>query len=188
MRVFQAIGIVILVGAALQSGAVRSDDAKEFAPKNGMYTITIPAGVKSSERKQIFTIGKHKAPLEGSQSVSKEGTTFLGASIGIPAVLMREIPAEKRFDTLRDAFVEQLKGKVKDEKDVKQDPIPGKEYLIELPKGYTRLQIYTIAGWVIYVLVEGKDKAEVTSKQADDFFASLKMTDKAKDVFNKTKR
>ena len=188
MRGQRAIWAVILGTAVLWAGAAVAQDAKEFTPKNGMYTATIPAGEKSSDKTQIFNLGKHKVPLEGSQSTSKDGTTFLAASIGIPAVVMKELPADKRFDVLRDALVKSMKGTVKDEKDVKQDPVVGKEYLVELPKGYARLQIYTIAGWVVYGLVEGKSKDEVTSKDADAFFGNLKLTDKAKEVFERVKR
>jgi hypothetical protein len=153
-----------------------------------MFTITVPDGDTSADKTKVLTIGKHKVPIEASKSGLKDGTTFLGASVGIPAVVMREIPADKRFDILRDAFVKDLDGKVKEEKDVKQGDIPGKEYQIELRKGSARLQVYTVAGWVVFAVVEGKTKDAVTSKQADAFFESLKFTDKAKDVFGKVKR
>lgn len=177
-----------LAVAGLTPRAATPQDAKEFAPKNGMYTVTVPAGEKSGERTQVYTFGKSKVPLEGKYSTTKDGTTFLGASLGIPAVAMRDIPADKRFDVISEALVKGLGGKVKEEKDVKQDPVPGKEYLVELPKGYARFQLYTVAGWVVYALVEGKAKEDVTSKAADAFFESLKLTDKAKDVFREVKR
>src|SRR5438046_1695158 len=133
MRGSHWVWLLVLAAAALHSERAASQDGKEFTPKNGMYTVTVPEGEKSSQRTQVFTSGKHKVPLEGWQSLMKDGTTFLGASLGIPAVAMREIPADKRFDVIRDAVVKQLSGKVKDEKDIKQDPVPGKEYLVELP-------------------------------------------------------
>src|SRR5262249_20723125 len=90
---------------------------------------------------------------------------------------------DHRFDILRDAIVKQINGKVIEEKDIQQDPIPGKEYLIELPGGAGRLQIYTIAGWVVFATVEGKTKEQVTSQLADAFYGSLKFTDKAKSIY-----
>jgi sulfur transfer protein SufE len=48
--------------------------------------------------------------------------------------------------------------------------------------------MYTIAGWVVVAVVEGKTAAEVTSKDADTFFNSLKLTEEAKKIFNEVKR
>jgi hypothetical protein len=183
-----AIPTLVLGLMLLWAERARPQDAGEFAPKNGMFTIAIPAGEKSGERTRVLTIGRHRVPVEASKSVSKDGTSFLGASIGIPAVAMREIPADKRFDILSDALVKVLKGKVTDEKDVTQDPVAGKEYQIELPKGTARMQLSTIAGFVVYAIVEGKTKEQVSSKEADDFFTTLELTDKAKEVFRQVKR
>ncbi len=183
-------GIRTLVLAALFVAGEQafSQGGKEFAPKNQMYTIIMPDGVKSSQQTKILTIGKHRCPIELSQTVLKDGTTFVGGSIGIPAVVIRTIPADQRFDVLRDALVKSLKGKVTQEKDIKYDPVPGKEYQIDLPKGAARMQIYTVAGWVVYAVVEGKTKEQVNSAQANGFYNSLKLTDKAKEVFNQVKR
>ncbi len=180
--------VTVVLGLLLRVGRADAADGTEFTPKNGMYTITLPAGEKAAERTRVLNIRGRAIPVESSQTVAKDGTSFLGASIGIPAVVMREIPADKRFDVLRDALVKVLKGKIADEKDVTQDPVPGKEYQIDLPGGAARMQVYTVAGWVIYAIVEGKTKEQVNSKEADDFYASLKLTDKAKEVFRQVKR
>ena len=162
-------------------------EGKEFTPKNGIFTAVMPAGNKTSQRTQVLVIRKHKVPIEQSMSISN-GTIFVGASIGIPAVVMRDIPAGERFDILRDALVKHIKGKVTEEKDIMQDPVVGKEYQIELLNGAARMQVFTIAGWVVYGIVEGKTMEDVTSKKADAFFSSLKLTDKAKETFRNVKR
>ena len=81
---------------------------------------------------------------------------------------------------MNDALAKGLKGKVTEEKDIQQDTVPGKEYQLDLPKGAARLQIYTVAGWVMYGVVEGS-KEEMRSKEADAFFGSFKLTGKAKE-------
>ncbi len=188
MRVRWAMLTLALGAILLQTEQALSREGKEFVPKNGIYTITLPDGEKSEQKTKVLTLGKQRVPVEASGSARKDGTTFIGASVGIPAVVMRDIPADKRFDILRDALVKQLNGKVAEEKDIKQDPVVGKEYLIERPKGVARMQLYTVAGWVVYAIVEGKTKEEVTTKQADAFYESLKLTDKAKDIFRQVKR
>jgi hypothetical protein len=188
MRTASALLTLVLLPALPGVGWVCSQEGGEvFAPKNGMYTITIPPGEKAQQTR-VLTFDKHKVPVEAMRSVQKDGTTYTGGSIGIPAVVMRNIPADKRFDILRDAIVKEMKGKVLEEKDVLIDPVPGKEYLIQLPKGVTRLRIFTVAGWVVTAEVEGKTKDDVNAKQADEFFATLQFTDQAKDVYRRVKR
>jgi hypothetical protein len=187
MHMRLVISTLALGLSLLQPTRGSSQDAREFAPKNGMFTVSIPAGEKTADRTPVLTIGKHKVPVEASQSM-KDGTTYAGASIGIPAVAMREIRADKRFDILRDALAKALKGTVNAEKDIQQDGIPGKEYQLDVSKGAMRLQLYTVAGFVIYGFVEGKSNDEVRSKEADAFFGSLKFTEKAREVFSRVKR
>ncbi len=182
------LAALLLASVVLSSERASSQEGNEFAPKNGMFTIIMPRGEKSGQHKQVLTIKNRRIPVEGFHSELKDGTGFTGASIGIPAVVMRELPADQRFDVLRDGLVKSMKGKVAEEKDIKQDPVTGKEYQIELPKGAARMQLYTVAGWVVFAIVEGKSKEAVTNKQADDFFDTLKLTDKAKTVFRRVKR
>ena len=163
-------------------------DGSVFAPKNGMFTITIPKGQRGITQTRVVTISGRKVPVEASMSLLPDGATYHGASVGIPAVVMRELPAEQRFDVLRDAIGRQAGDKITEEKDIKQDFVPGKEYLFQRRNGAARMQLFTVAGWVIFAIVEGKTQEQVTSKKADEFFNSLKLTDKAKDVFRQVNR
>jgi hypothetical protein len=177
-----AVALTVLVDPA-----PAQEKAKEFAPRNGIFTAQMPAGDKTSNRSKIYTVEQHRLPMEGSATESGD-TTYLAASLGIPAVLMREIPADTRFDFCRDVLVKPLQGKVTDTKDVKQDAVVGKEYLIELPKGAARLRVYTVAGWIVTAMVEGKDKEAVQTKAADAFLDGVKLTDKAQETFRRIKR
>jgi hypothetical protein len=193
---------------------------KVFAPVNGMFTVTMPAGVRMSQVKRVLTLnpgdrkrptrptrpgrpgrpvrpirpnrgnptGRFTLPVEGSESVMKDGTVFAAASIGIPAVLMRDIPADERFDIFHEVVVKHLDGRVTRESDIMQDPVPGKDYQIQLPRGAARMQLFTIAGWVVYVIVTGPDEARVNGPLAQQYFQSFKLTDNAKKVFQKVGR
>ncbi|MFT3880941.1 MAG: hypothetical protein QM703_14915 [Gemmatales bacterium] len=181
--------LLLTLGALITwTGRTWCEDEKVFKPKNGVFTITLPAGETTGDRSKVMMIGKHRVPVEASGSKSKDGTQFLSASIGIPAVVMRDIPAEKRFDILRDAILKPMNGTVTGEKDIEHDTITGKEYQINLASGAARMQLYTISGFVVYAIVDGKDKDSVNTKQANAFYNSLKMSDKAKDVFRRVKR
>lgn len=172
----------------LLAGQCPGEEGKLFAPKNKMFTITLPAGKDQGKITQVIQIGRHKVPVEASGSVAEGGTKYRGASIGIPAVVIRELPADSRFDTLRDVLVKAMKGKVVKESDIKKGDIPGKEYQVELKGGVARINLYTVAGFVMYATAEGKTKEVVNSKEADAFFESMKFSETAKEVFKEVMR
>jgi hypothetical protein len=50
------------------------------------------------------------------------------------------------------------------------------------------VQVYTIAGWVVMGVVEGKDMAAVRSADADAFLAGVKLSDEAKKLYREISR
>jgi hypothetical protein len=170
---------------AVATVVLAAEEAKEFTPKNQMYTAMMPGSDRSRSATEIVTIGKTRIPIESANSEIKNGATFTAASLGIPAVVIRDIPEAKRYETIRDAIVKQIKGKVVEEKEIKQAHVPGKEYLIEGEKSVARMQLFIIRGWVMYAIVEDSSKDKVNSKEADAFYAGFKLTDKAKNLVPK---
>jgi hypothetical protein len=77
----------------------------------------------------------------------------------------------------RNILIDGHKGKVLEEKDIKQGKMSGKEYLVETPKSIMRVQLYMLGGFGFYAVVEGKTKDRVNAKDAEDFFASFKLKD-----------
>jgi hypothetical protein len=134
-----------------------------------------------------MTISGQQVSVESSQTI-KGGISYFGASMTLPAAAVRSIPADKRFDVMHEALGKNIGGKVIEQKDIKVDPISGKEYIIQKPSGMARLQIYTISNQVVYTLVEGKTRKDLTSQTANDFVGSLQFTDKAKEIFRDAKR
>jgi hypothetical protein len=109
----------------------------------------------------------------------------VAASVGIPAVVIKEIPEEKRFEVVRDSIVKQLNGKVAKESDIKQEQVQGKEYQIEGEKSKARMQLYVIRGWVMFAVVEGESTEKVNSREAQAFFSAFKLSEKAKKLVPK---
>jgi len=177
-----AIAVFMFLGAPAWAG-----ESKDFAPKNGMFTVTMPAGEHAAP-KRILTIGGNKIAVEAFESKVDNGTLFVGASIGIPAKVMRDIPADERLDTIGDAIAKSLDGKAGDKKDITQDGVPGREFQIETKDGAIRVQLYAIRGWVMYAFVQGKTKDDVSNKDSDAFFDSFKLSDKAKELFGRTRQ
>jgi hypothetical protein len=178
-----AIGTLML---AWPTGASRAD--KDFVPRSGIFTISMPDGQRMTERRTTVPSGKEKMPAEVSQSTQSDGTFFLSASIGIPGDLMREVPVDKRFSVMRDALLTWYKGKVTGEKNIAIGSIPGKEYQLDTPKGPARMQIFIVGGFVIYAYAQGPSRDQIYSFAANAFFTSIKLTDKAKEIFAKANR
>jgi hypothetical protein len=151
------------------------EGSKEYTPKNKRFTIMMPPGQKRGERTQIFNIGQFKVPSESAYSEMKDGANFVAASLGIPAVVMREIPANKRFDTFRDLLVKGVKGTVQSEIDIEQGTFKGKEYLIDRPGGAARMQMYMLGGFVFWAVADVRDSDDLESKTVAGFFSSFKM-------------
>lgn len=164
------------------------EKAKVFTPRNGMYTAQMPAGDRVRTLLKIYDVGRHKVPLEGSE-VEVGGVTYSAASLGIPAVVIREIPADERCDVICDAmFINSRQGKLLGKAVIQQQPAEGREFLVQLPDSVARLQVYTIAGWVVMGIVEGKDVDAVESPQADAFLEGVALTDQAKKLYREVTR
>ena len=89
-------------------------------------------------------------------------------------------PEDQRYEKVRDSITKQLNGKVAEEKNIKQDVVPGKEYLIEGDKSMVRMQLFIVRGWVMYAIVEAENKDRLTSPEAQSFFRGFKLSDEAK--------
>lgn len=157
-----------------------------FTPRNQVFTMTLPEGNNPGPKANILRISGHTVAVESAQVMTKDGTFYRINSVAIPALVMRNLPADRRFEVLRDAITNGMK--VAGEKDIKEDPVEGKEYRFETATWNTRQHLYTVAGWVIFATVEAKSKEAVNSKEADAFLNSLKFTEKSKDVFRQIKR
>ena len=105
---------------------------------------------------------------------------YTAGSIGIPAVIMREIPLEERFSLVRDALAKHIHGEVTDERDIKQGFTVGKEYFMEGSARVVRIRMYLVGGWVLFAIVEGAGKEVVKSKAAEEFYASFRLADPKK--------
>lgn len=170
-----------------QDGYSLQEKARDFTPRNEMYTAHMPAGEKSRDIQKLFRIGQFTVPYEGAE-VESGGTTYAAASLGIPAVIMRDIPAGDRYEMIWEGLYKSKGGKLAGKKAIQQANVDGKEFLVEFDNGAARVQVFTIAGWVIMGVVEGKDMDTVRSAASDDFLAGIKLSDQAKKLYGDIKR
>jgi S1-C subfamily serine protease len=175
LKVIPPAKIVDEVKPAFEGGTV-------YAPGTDTFTITLPAGEIREEWTRPIKVGQRVARTISKETAANDGATYTAAALGIPVVLLRDIPPSKRLEEPRDAIVSSLKGRIIEQKDIKQDPVPGKEYLVRTSKGMARIQLYNVAGWFLYAVVEGRTQDDVNSQQADAFFASFKLKESLKEL------
>src|SRR5262249_21886145 len=104
----------------------------------------------------------------------KDGSVLAAGQIILPPGLTRAA-LKVRQDFLRDLFLEEVKGKVVEEKPTRLGTMTGKEYLIETPKGMARFRLLG-TGVLIFRVVFIGTKDQLGSKDADTFFNSFKRT------------
>ncbi len=118
------------------------------------------------------------------QGQVKGGPTFSAAAYLLPYALSRKLAREQRYEMLRDAFLSEVKGKVTEEKDLKQGRTDGREYHIQTKKGQARLRILS-AGVRLYEAAVSGSKEQMGAGDAETFLTSFKLptkaTDKSKD-------
>jgi hypothetical protein len=152
---------------------------KEYTPNDKSFTVWLPdKGGKRSERTRELTIKGTRVKANIVQVQSNDGVTFAASTILMPLAVTRKVPMAERLEILRDVYLEEVKGKVAKENDIKQGRVAGKEYIIETAKGMAKLQVYALGGRLYRASVAGS-KEQVDSKDAKTFLDSYKLPEKA---------
>jgi hypothetical protein len=169
--------------------AVLAAGTKEFEPKSKRFTIAMPTGVKSEQALKSFPIvlpAGVKLPSKGlpprptltaefASSQLADGTKFIAASIGMPGVLLREIPEDRRTEMYRDVFLKAANGKIVSETEIRQGRFKGKDYLIDLPSGQMRMQLLMLGGAGCYAMVETSSIERLATRDVDEYFDTFKI-------------
>jgi hypothetical protein len=166
------LAVVLLLGA---------DDPptlKEFAPKEGGFTVRAPGDMKESVKKVAGPGGKDEVQRTYTYAPNPN-TVYL--------ILDREMPAlakataatvQTALENGRKAAEKSLGGKLVKEKKVTLGPHQGLEFLIETAKqGFYRSRIYIADGRMYQITVMAPQDV-ATSKTADEFLESFKLREK----------
>lgn len=159
-------------------GAEDKPTLKEFAPKEGGFSVRVPGDMKE-------TVKKVKAP-DGKDEVQRM-YTFSPAPTTVYLILERDMAAlanakpatiQAALENSRKAAEESLKGKLLSEKKITLGKHPGLEFQVESAKlGVYRSRIYIADGRMYQVTVMGP-KEVATSPTADEFLKSFKLVEK----------
>ena len=142
--------------------------------KKQAFTAWVPTDgeTKDSEDSIVSKYGQIKIYRTVCQR--KDGSVFAAGEIILPPDLTKA-PIQVRQEFFRDLFLDEVKGKLTDEKKVSLGTMAGKEYLAETPDGMARYRLLGTGVQIYRLLVVGT-KDQVQSKDADTFFDSFKRT------------
>ncbi|MCI0703780.1 MAG: hypothetical protein L0241_22200 [Planctomycetia bacterium] len=168
-------GTFALVGLCLVLSArgLDADEFKPFASSAGRYKILFPGPVKTQTTD--IKAGKDTLKLTLDLVELKGDTVFLVSFVDTSEAVAKQPPGP-RLNKVRDGNKGE-NGKVLEDKDVTigSEKYPGRDVLIETPKGYIRNRIVIAGNRLYQVMIQGS-KEVVTSESADKFLASFEIT------------
>ena len=159
------------------AGVVQADDApkldwKEYMPEGGAYKILMPGKVKTMKQEAPSPGGK--ITIYMAIAAFPSGSVYMSTHNDIPG----DAAAADTKTTL-EGLVNGVKGKgelmLKKEITLGKDKIPGIEFIVDKGAQKMRGRGYMDKTKMYQVIVIGKSKDEVTSKDADKFLDSFEI-------------
>lgn len=169
--------IVVLLFTVLAASA-RGDDSsqwKEFVAKEGQFKVSMPGAPKQNKLDTESDFGKGVLYM----NVVVAGKTMYAANYSDFPAEVKKATLKQVYDSSRDGAVTNMDGKLVSEKDVKLGEHPGREIRIDVAEGKRlfRVRVYLVDQRLYQVVVFGTPEA-ATSKEADKFLDSFKLTEK----------
>ncbi len=148
---------------------------KEFVSKEGRFKVLMPGTPKADKVATESDFGKGTL----SMNVAQSGNVMYGANYSDFPPGIKKTPIKQLFDSSRDGAVANLQGKLASEKDIKLGDHPGRELRIEVAGGKQlfRARVFLVDQRIYQVVVLSSPEA-ATSKEADRFLDSFKLTEK----------
>jgi hypothetical protein len=148
---------------------------KEFASKEGRFTVLMPGTPKQNKADTESDFGKGVLYM----NVMQIGKVMYGANYCDYPAEVKKASIKKIYDASRDGAVANMKGKLDSEKDIKLGEYPGREIRIEVAEGkyLFRARVYLVEQRLYQVVILGTPE-DATSKEADKFLDSFKLADK----------
>ena len=147
----------------------------EYAPKLKSYVVWFPTDARVMESEKNIVSKATQIRVSRATVQAKNGLLFGTSQIIIPPNFAKD-KVKERFATYREWCLDELNGKLIEEKNVKLDTMVGKEFVIEAKNGdMARYRVFG-AGVQIFRAVVIGTKQQVESKDADTFFDSFRRT------------
>jgi hypothetical protein len=145
---------------------------KQYRSNEGRFSISLP-GKPGRELRHVNTYFGTLEFIMYQASSDKIG--FIVGYVDYPQKMFEDTDIEKMLDSARDGAVQNVNGKVKDEKVLDFHGNPGRELEIKLPnKATVRLRIILIGNRLYQTMAVSKSKSAL-NKNCQKFFDSFKV-------------
>jgi hypothetical protein len=178
MRLLHVLAALLVVPLLAADAPTPPEGWKEFSPKDQSFSVWLPDSGHRTERERTLTVLRQRCKINILQVEADDGTTYAASVLIFPQQMPRKLAVKQRIEVVRDTFLNEVQGKIADEKDIKQGRVPGKEYSIETKKGMALLRVFAAGGRVYRASIVGT-KEQVQSKDAEAFLALYKLPEKA---------
>ncbi len=170
-RAALAVAVVVAMTSLLHGADAPA--FKEYSSKEGKFKALLP-GTPKEQTVDAGPVKMHMAIVDLGKDVSY--TVIYSDLPGDAKTLAKPEVAEKVLDGATKGALDNTKGKNLTEKKIKIGTYPGREIQFEIPdKGFVRSRIYLVDARLYQVMVTGP-KATITSKDADKFLGSFKLS------------
>jgi hypothetical protein len=147
---------------------------KEFAPKDGSFTVLLP-GPPNEFKKTVKTPDGAVEVVLFELPVSAGSAKYAIGYTEYPDTAIKPGTEDKRLDNARDGAVASTKGALVRQKILLLDNYPGRELLLRIDgKGAILMRLYAIKNRLYQLVVFGSEEF-VGSKDAEKFLTSFKL-------------
>jgi hypothetical protein len=164
--------LVLAVAFLLSTGIAGADD-KDYTSRGGKFSVHFPGKIVEKDVSAAGATGK-SIGYEG-----KDGSlavVYVDLPEGVAGALKNPEATQVILTTLRDTAIEQMKGKLVEDKKIKLGGAVGLDLTVDLPeKKRMRNQLYVTGARFYQVMVVGS-KDFVGSDEASQFLKSFKIT------------
>ena len=170
-----SVAVLIVAMRAISGVADEPTEWKEFASKDGRFTVLMVGTPKQYKLDTESDFGKGVLNMN---SIQLGKTMYAANYCDFPAEI-KKAGLKQVYDSSRDGAAANLEGKLASEKDLKLGEHPGREIQIAVQGGKRlfRARVYLIDQRLYQVVVFGTKEA-ATSKDADKFLDSFKLAEK----------
>ena len=165
----------LVVILATSTFADEPPQAKEYISKEGGFKVLMPGTPKETKLDAESEFGKGVLHMN---SVEAGMAMYAANYCDFPAEI-KKVALKQVYDSSRDGAVANLEGKLATEKDIKLGDYSGREIRIEVAGGIRlfRARVFLVGQRLYQVVVFGT-KESASSKDADKFLDSFRLTEK----------
>ena len=166
------VALVVALAMPLQAGEAQKSGWKEFQSKEGGFSVLMPGTPVEQEQSAGSRIG----PIRSRMFVVDRGASgFIAGYDDYPEAALKQ-DSKRLIDGKRDAIVAGMKGKLLDQRGLKQGGYPGQEIAIKMPDGSVYKARIFLVKRKLCLAAAVVPEAQANSKDVKTFLDSFQVT------------